>query len=167
MKVNIFAKDTKDGKKFAEMLKEIDSASVRIGYQSGEKFYTPTDEDGNKIKNAKPVDMLDVVMFNELGTSRIPPRPFLTNSVDLNRKRIETFIDENAKEVVEGKITSEQFLNRIGTNHVSLVQESILTGDYVPNAPYTIMKKHSDKPLIDTGQMMQSVHYIIKEGGGT
>ena len=35
-----------------------------------------------------------------------------------------------------------------------------------PNAPSTIRKKGSDKPLIDTGRLRQSVNYVIKPKGG-
>lgn len=48
---------------------------------------------------------------------------------------------------------------------MGLVQEKIESGSYEPNAPSTIRKKKSDKPLIDTGRMRQSVKYVIRKKG--
>ena len=47
-----------------------------------------------------------------------------------------------------------------------IVQKTIKEGSFVPNAPSTIRKKGSDKPLIDTGRLRQSVNYHIKPKGG-
>ena len=46
-----------------------------------------------------------------------------------------------------------------------VIQESITEGAWEPNAPSTVAKKKSSKPLIDTGRMRQSVNYIIRERG--
>ena len=40
-----------------------------------------------------------------------------------------------------------------------------MEGDFEPNAPSTIRKKKSDKPLIDTGRMRQSVMTVIDKKG--
>ena len=61
--------------------------------------------------------------------------------------------------------TAEQSLKQIGVFGVGLVQEKIESGSYEPNAPSTIRKKKSDKPLIDTGKMRQSVKYVIRKKG--
>ena len=48
-----------------------------------------------------------------------------------------------------------------------LVQETIKEGEFSPNAPSTIKKKGSDKPLIDTGHMRQSVMTVVDRKGRT
>ena len=45
------------------------------------------------------------------------------------------------------------------------VQHQMVEGEFVPNAPSTIRKKGSDKPLIDTGQLRQGVSYKICRKG--
>ena len=111
---------------------------------------------GGESAKDKKVDMLDVVMWNELGTVRSPSRPFLRMSVDENKDKITNF-----KQFAMLKITTEQLLGLVGNFQVGLVQRKIRDGKYVPNAPSTIARKGSDKPLIDTGRMRQSVHFQI------
>lgn len=144
---------TPEGKRFYAELKKLHEQEVFIGYQSGEV----TDDNG--------VDMAQIAMFNELGTSDTPSRPFLRMSVDDNQDKINSMCKSLAGEIAGGG-TAEQTLKKLGAFGVSLVQEKIGNGTFVPNAPSTIKKKGSDKPLIDTGKMRQSVKYVIRKKGG-
>ena len=61
--------------------------------------------------------------------------------------------------------TAKDILNTIGLFQQDLIQTEIEQGDFVANAPATIKRKGSDKPLVDTGTMKNSVHYyIVKKG---
>lgn len=60
----------------------------------------------------------------------------------------------------------EQALDALGVAIKGLVQTEIVDGGFTENAPSTIKKKGSDKPLIDTGTMRQSVNYVVKRRGG-
>lgn len=48
---------------------------------------------------------------------------------------------------------------------VGEVKKRIITGPFVPNAPTTIAKKGSDKPLIDTGQLLDAIDYKMHKPG--
>lgn len=145
---------TSDGKRFEKMLKELADKEVRIGFQRGEN----TDEDG--------VDICDIAAFNELGTANSPSRPFLRKSVDENESAINAFLKDVKKDICDG-VPAEQILKKIGLFQQDLIQEKITEGQFTPNAPATIKKKGSDKPLIDTGRMRQSVNYVIQKKGGS
>lgn len=151
-----YDKLTPEGKKFYAELEKLKQNEVFIGYQAGHA--THTDEDGNSV------DMAQIAMFNELGTSTSPPRPFLRMTVDENQAKINAMCEQQAKNIAKGG-TAEQSLKELGAFGVSLVQEKITNGTFTPNAESTKKAKKSDKPLIDTGQMRQSVHYVIKKGG--
>ena len=73
-------------------------------------------------------------------------------------------LDKMAEQVINGA-TAEQVLRQMGVYLKGQMQEEITNGEYVPNAPGTIRKKKSDKPLIDTGRMRSSVQYQIKKKG--
>lgn len=153
-----FDKLTPEGKKFYAEVERLRKQEVFIGYQSGKE--THKSEDGTEI------DMAQVAMFNELGTSTSPPRPFLRQSVDDNQAKINAMVEQQTKNVAKGG-SAEQSLKQLGAFGVSLVQEKIGNGTFTPNAPSTIKAKGSEKPLIDTGQMRQSVHYVIRKKGET
>ena len=112
--------------------------------------------------------MCDIALWNELGTSGahpIPARPFLRQSVDGNEDKIRAHCAQQARAIARGG-TAEEALKKIGIHMKGIVQKTIKEGSFVPNAPSTIRKKGSDKPLIDTGRLRQSVNYHIKPKGG-
>jgi hypothetical protein len=148
-------KITPDGKALMEQIAELAKLQVRIGYQAGEEV----DESG--------VDMLDIAMWNELGTSRSPSRPFLRRSVDNNREVIEKFCKAQLKTLVKGA-TAKQVLNAIGSAQKGIIQETISKSkDWAAeNAPGTIKRKGSDQPLVDMGRLVQSANYVIAPKGG-
>ena len=67
-------------------------------------------------------------------------------------------------DILRGR-SAEQILKELGVFQKDLMQNEIITGDFAPNAPSTIRRKGSSKPLIDTGRMRQSVDYVIKPKG--
>jgi hypothetical protein len=148
-------KITPEGKQFFKQMKELKKLQVRVGYQGGK-----AQEDG--------VDLLDIAMWNELGTSRAPARPFIRNSVDMNVAVIDKFCKAQTKKVTQGG-TAKQILSAIGTMQKGLIQDTISKSKTwaEPNAPLTVAQKGSDQPLVDTGRMAQSVDYvIIPQGSG-
>lgn len=148
-----FDRLTPEGRRFFAQMDELKKMSVHVGYQAGEA----TSDDG--------VDMCDIAMWNELGTESTPARPFLRKSMDENGEKIGAFCQSEIQKVAQGG-TAQSALEALGVFGKGLVQEKISTGDFEPNAPSTIRKKGSDKPLIDTGRLRQSVNYIIKPKGG-
>lgn len=152
MAVKVKDKMTAEGRKFQKVLKELSQLEVRIGFQKGKAF----EEDGT--------DVCDVAAWNELGTVRSPSRPFLRKSVDENEAKINSFLQSTKAKLLNGA-SAEQILKEIGIFQKDLIQEKITEGSYVPNAPSTIERKGSSKPLIDTGRMRQSVNYVIQKKG--
>lgn len=144
---------TPEGKKFFSEIKKLNKLQVRVGFQQGDE-----QEEG--------VDLLDIAMWNELGTSSSPSRPFMRKSVDENEEKINAFLNAQVKKLAKGEATAEQVFKAVGAFQKGLVQEKIKNGEFEPNSPYTIKKKGSDKPLIDTGTMRQSVNFVITEKGG-
>lgn len=153
MGVKVTDKETAEGKKFRKMLEEFGKLEVRIGIQQGE-----ASDNG--------VDLVDIAMFNELGTVHIPSRPFLRDSVDAHGDEINSFLQSMKNQIVKGG-SAEEVLKKIGVFQKGLVQQEIVSGNFAPNSEATIRKKGSDTPLIDTGTMRQSVNYVIQEKGAS
>lgn len=132
-----------------EELEELKKLEVRIGFQS---------------ENTE-IEVINRAMWNELGTVNMPSRPFMRNSIDWNIDEINRFMKEQ-KEVLMNGGNAREVLENIGLFQKDLIQNEILTGDFEPNAPYTVEKKGSDHPLIDTGEMLRSVNFMIQQKGG-
>ena len=70
-----------------------------------------------------------------------------------------------ANELAKGS-TSEKVLDELGVFAKGMLQKEIKNGEFVANAPSTVAKKGSSRPLIDTGLLRQSVNFVIKKKGG-
>lgn len=143
---------TPEGERLMKELKELAELEVRIGFQRGKASDNGT-------------DLTDIAMWNELGTEHIPSRPFMRDSVDKHKEEITEFMKAQGK-TLAGGASARKVLETIGVFQKDLIQTEIKQGSFVANAPATIRRKGSDKPLIDTGQMRNSVNFWIGEKGG-
>ena len=101
--------------------------------------------------------------LNEDGSVHSPSRPFMRQSVENHVDEITQACGAAAKAVGSGQMSAQQALSSIGDMLVGVTQNEIRDGGFEPNAPSTIRKKGSSKPLIDSSHMRQSVHFFIKE----
>ena len=144
---------TPEGKRFYQELAKLKDLMSYAGFRQGQA----ASDDG--------VDMVDIAVFNEVGTSSAPSRPFMRKSVDDNDEKIIAVCQAQWAKLCDGTTTAEKILREIAVFQKGLIQETIAEGDFEPNAPGTIRKKKSDKPLIDTGRMRQSVMTVIDKKG--
>ena len=143
---------TPDGKKFYKEIAELARLKLHVGFQHGE------------TEDNSAADIADIAMWNELGTSNIPPRPFIRQSVDNNASRITAMCKTQLQGIAKGTGTAQSAYESIGVMQKGLIQNEILNGGFTPNAPATIKRKGSAQPLIDTGKMRQSVTFETVEG---
>lgn len=91
------------------------------------------------------------------GNDRIPARPWLDTGVaSVTPDIVDTITDG-----IEDGLGMDQILNRVGVVTVAGVQNYMDELDTPANAPSTVAKKGDDNPLIDTGELKQSVTYGI------
>lgn len=143
---------TKEGKAFKKALKELGQLEVRVGYQEGAIY-----PDGTPV--------IQVALWNELGTVNAPPRPFIRQTADNNEAKFQSRMRSAANQLANGA-TADKVLNELGVFAKGLLQKEIKNGEFEPNAPATVARKGSDRPLIDTGLLRQSANYVIKKKGG-
>ena len=134
------------GQKFARMVNDVKSKKCLIGF-SGE------------YENGLPVTQ--VAVWNEFGTINAPARPFIRQSVKRGKPEVILKTTMEFGKQMLGSCNGEAVLRASGECMKDNVVKEIERGNFVPNAPATIAKKGSDKPLIDTGQMKNSVIYAI------
>lgn len=104
--------------------------------------------------------------FMELGKTGphriiIPERSFLRSGIAENKRKINEFVGKMFSDFIDGKISMLKSLNRIGLLAVAMVRTKIRQGPFTANAPSTVRRKKSSRPLIDTGRMRQSVTHEI------
>ncbi len=108
---------------------------------------------------------IEVALWNEYGTSKIPARPFFRMAWDKNAQKYYNKIDGYYDRVLNGqKIDPKKFMGRLGAIAVSDVKKSITELKEPPNAESTKKRKGSSNPLIHTEKMRDSVTFEIMEG---
>jgi hypothetical protein len=106
--------------------------------------------------------VLEVGIWNEFGTSRIPPRPFLRSWFDTHRVEAVALETRLTRQVLEGKLSSRQALVRFGLWAVRSLREST-PGTPPPNADSTLRRKatRSTETLRDYGLLLANLTYEI------
>lgn len=111
--------------------------------------------DGSKYPNGASV--ATVAFWNNYGTIKSPARPFFDNAISENTKKwFQTY-----KDAMQSTGNSLKALEITGTIIKDDIAQSIITFNEVPDAPYTIAKKGSSNPLVDTGFMASNVTYKV------
>lgn len=112
-----------------------------------------------KKKNSKKLTVLEVGVYNEFGTNRIPSRPFIRTTYDENKEKY--FL--RLKTIMSESLNANGALEMVGLEAVSDTKNLIKKthGSWAPNSPATIRRKKSDKPLIDTGQLLNSIQHKV------
>ena len=132
--------------------KKLNGRKVAVGVVGAD-----ADRDRGGVTNA------DLAVIHEYGTDRIPARSFLGGTMAATRKDLDRFIASRKRKVEDGELSVDQALEQIGMRHAADIQEFIADGIDPPNAPRTIELKGSSKPLIDSGQLRQSITHDVRD----
>lgn len=108
------------------------------------------------------VTVLQVAIWNEFGTEHIPERSFLRAWFDENEAKCREAVKRMAEAVIAGKYQPDQALQLLAQRFVGEIQKRMAQGIPPPNAPSTIARKGSSKPLINTGQLRSSISYSVE-----
>lgn len=127
-----------------------DNRVVNVGVPEGKR-----EEDGT------PVAMIAAVHEFGSPSQGIPERSFLRVAVQRNRQKYVRLNRINLVKMLRGQATVDQALGQLGEMAKGDVQTEIRSGDFAPLKPATIKRKGSSRPLIDTGQMVQSIAWEL------
>ena len=123
------------------------NASVRVGVLENATY-----PDGT------PVAM--VAFWNEYGTRTSPVRAFFRTTVSEQKKNWVLSVQN----LMKMHNNPQQVMGLIGEHMKGNIVQSINTWSDPPNSAYTIAKKGSSKPLIETGVLMRSIKSEVGEG---
>lgn len=98
--------------------------------------------------------------INEYGTSKIPQRPFMRTATTRHGKSWGSKSAKAVKSVMKGMPIS-QVTELVGMQMKADISSTLTNGPWTPNAPSTIAKKGSSRPLIDTGELRASINYKV------
>lgn len=135
------------------------------GYRGKIYFGVPRDTTIRHTGKVERIDNATILAIMEHGSpvKNIPPRPLLKPVLNKHKDKILEIFGKVYAMLLAG---DEQGADReldILAQRVQRWTQAFFTEDngWAPNAPSTIRRKGSDKPLIDTGSLRQSIRGIF------
>lgn len=150
IKINV--KDV--GKATAELRKALDQLV-------NDQFVTVgIHEDANARPDDGSINNATLGAIQHFGNDNIPARPWLDVGVSQSTKEYLQIIRDG----IDDDLSMRQIHEQLGLVAKASVQQYMVDLRTPPNAPSTIAAKGSSNPLIDTGELRQSVDYEIQQG---
>ncbi len=134
-------------KRIQKQLMKAGGAFTKVGVQEGERR-----EDGT--------DLVTVAAANEFGTKRIPERSFIRSTTDEQRGKVEQMKQRILTGIADGTETIDNGLAKLGEFMETKIRDKIVKLAEPPNAEFTIARKGSSNPLVDKGQLLQSIRHV-------
>ena len=155
--------------KFPEMERaaaELNGRRVNVGVYGEQAWLAGIHEYGCKIK---VTDKMRAYLHSQglhLKDSTeyitIPERAFLRNGYDLNRGKVASDAENAMPAVLDGSMDTDSFLKMVGLILSSSIKNYATSLDSPPNHPFTSNQKGSSNPLVDTGDMINSITYEVE-----
>lgn len=139
---------TDELKKKMERVEELTSMSL---------VYGVVDEE----KTTNGVLVWQYAIFVEYSTSKIPSRPFFRSFQWNKGEMLKQLCKRMFNSCVNGNIKPIDAYKRVGRYAKSAIEDSLLNGTWQPNAEVTVKMKGSDRPLVDTGNLLNSIGFVI------
>lgn len=130
-----------------------------------------SDEGEDAAEGGGDLTVLDVVTFHEFGTKSeegeeiIPERSFIRAGVDQNEKAIKSLLKNVTRAVISNRkrMSPRRALEIVGADITRKIQGRIRDGIAPPLAAATLARKGGKTtPLIDTGQLIQSITFQVR-----
>lgn len=135
-------------RRLTEMGRNVESAkTLRVGFLENATY-----PDGT------PVALVAAVQEFGSPANNIPARPFFRSMV---KDKEGEWPDAIAALLKTNGYDAEKTLNKAGLTIAGQLRDSIVNGKYAPLAPATIRRKGFDRPLVDTGHMLNSVDHEV------
>ena len=110
------------------------------------------------------VSLAEIAAFHEFGTSTIPERSFLRSTFYGHAAEgLRLMCEKLSKAIIEGKLDEPRALGLLGTWAVAEVKRTIRASIAPELAAATIAAKGSSLPLVDTGQLINSITYVVEK----
>lgn len=109
------------------------------------------------------ITVAGIGFVHEFGSATVPERSFIRSTIQKRKKDIISLQKKLLKKISNGQMEVKKGLELIGEFTSAAIKEKIIAIKSPPNTPATIAAKGSSNPLIDTGQLKNSITYKVNE----
>lgn len=142
--------DTKPWEKLKKEFMSLDNIKIQVGW-----FNTNYSSENDNLPHAC------VASLQEEGSEKIPPRPFMRVGLKQEVKSDPKVFDAIIQAVTSGRSA----LSAAKTSSpalVAMLQKVMNEWSSPPNAPRTVAEKGFNNPLIDTGELRDSIQVKVE-----
>ena len=139
-----------------EVLEELGELEIEIGVlgdgKGGEKYENGGGEESK-------VTVAQIANYHEFGKGHNPERSFIRASFDKNLDEYTRVGEKLIGQALELQVEADGVAEALGEHIVGKTQEFLTDLKSPPLKPATIARKKSSNPLIDTGQLRDSIEW--------
>ena len=126
------------------------------------KVYVGVTKDSNQREKGEATNAL-IAYVHEFGIG-VPERSFMRSTIIENAEKYRLIQRDNILPAIRnGTLTAEECYRRLGLVAQGDMQNKINTGDFKELDEKTVKRKKSSRPLVDTGALLQSITYEVKD----
>lgn len=155
--------------KFPEMqanLKVMSGKKVQVGCKGENAWLAEIHEYGCKIEITSKMRAWlhshNLHIKNSTKYINIPERSFLRNGFDSVHEKILDNASRILSLVLEGQFKADTFLNTLGLGLATEIKKYAIDLKAPANHPFTIENKGSTNPLVDSGNLVDSIKHSIE-----
>jgi len=156
VRVKVTERDFGYNRLLASLFDGVQRIAVGLHAEDGAKIY----EDPRHLGGARQTEYTigQIAQFNEFGLG-VPERSWCRAWFEANKTKCVGIIHAKLKQVAHGDRDGAQVVLKQAAREIlqSMIQNIESGTAFVPNASFTIEKKGSAIPLIDTGQLLKSL----------
>lgn len=139
-------------------LKRLENTYIKVGYPGRKPVAAPSKKGSGRKEFTAVGEVATIAFIND------QERPFLNQGIAKGNPKIRDAYGRAVANVLTQKTDSTGASALIGEVAVAAVKREIRDGNHKANAPITVMRKGSSKPLIDTAQMINSTTFEVQVG---
>ncbi len=137
-------------------VKRMDRAHVKVGVLAS--------KGGDAKHEGSDFSLIELMAVHEYGSAdgHIPDRAPMRLTFETTQEDFAQFIAKLARAVVMNQMSLVKALTLLGMKGVAEIKKTITQSDLPPPLKAaTIARKGSDRPLVDTGQLINSIQYEV------
>ena len=119
--------------------------------------------DAKRHEDNPNIGLAEIAFIMEKGSAinNIPARPFMHQTRERNEKRVLGLSKKLLKNLSNGSTTAMDAIKKLGASYEGAMKRIFIEGSFAPDAPATVRRKKSSRPLIDTGLLRQSIKFKV------
>lgn len=157
-----------DFPKMQAAVERLDGKKVSVGVLGGgeQTWLASIHEYGCKIKVTPKMRkyLASTGLYLKATTTHItiPERAFLRNGYDENKDEVIAKAEAVLGDVIGGTMSEQKLFELVGLLLKSKIQDYARDLNSPPNHPYTVERKGSANPLVDSGDMIGAISYKVE-----